>query len=171
MNKKTPKEIVEQQNKSEYEIDEISYEIANSMPREVGSTRKLTDGKLIDIREIFARGILHDYPRRECMAMVVQFLKDNEIVVGEDVSERQIVSLYTETKKALNERSIGTIEQERQRFLNAMFKVSNRCLSDRDHANFIKAQKEIAEVTGVYDAKDDSKIVINFSPAVKKENG
>ena len=169
MKKKTPKEIIEKQLRTEEDIDNISTGIAKKMPNDMKVHRKLTDIQLIDVGEVLGRGILNNQTRRECLSHAAMFLSQYEIEVGKDISEQYIINIYNNVRKALTERSLGSIEEERQRYINAMHSVSSRCLNQDDHANFIKAQKEIADIAGVLEAKDDSKIIINFSAATKKE--
>lgn len=142
-------------------------EIAKEKAKEVANTSTgnacsiFTEEQNFDIKESMMFGILYGMKRSDIIINSMQLAQNMGII---DVSEKRLISIYTTSRDELFKYRLGTIEQEKQKFLERMYRLGAKAETQGDFANAFKAYEKIASVAGVYAESDESKVILNFVP-------
>ena len=163
---KTPKKIVQDFVRDESNKDVLAAELVNTSPASPNSS--LTPIQIYDIKEIIAYGLVNNLRRSQCVDLCIEFLEQQDVIAGDDVSMSRLYQIYVDVRGKLLHRTMENIESEKENFYKNMSRLALKCEANNDYGNAIKAYREIAELAGVFKEKDDSRIVLNFIEAKKQ---
>lgn len=142
-------------------------ELAKEKAKEVVANTKtracdyFTEEQNFDIKENMMFGILYGMKRSDIITNSKQLAENMEVF---DVTEKRLISIYNTARDELFTYRLGTIEQEKQKFLERMYRLGAKAETQGDFSNAFKAYEKIAQVAGVYAESDESKVILNFVP-------
>ena len=158
------KEILKDHVEDSTEINSIIEEAGLDFEK-CKSTGKLTKIQIHDIKELFAKCLLENMRRSDCIDLVASFLENkHNIEVGKDISVHAMIKHYEVVRKQIFKRSVDSIESARDKYVADMQRLILKAENANDISTAIKGVKELAEFEGALTKKDDSKIVLNFLP-------
>lgn len=142
-------------------------ELAKEKAKEVMNTVTIRacefydEEQVFDIKENMMFGILHGMKRSDILVHTRQF---SENIGVPEVTESRLIGLYNSARDDLFNYRLGTIEQEKKKFIERMYRLGAKAEARGDFANAFKAYDKIAVIAGVYAESDESKVILNFVP-------
>lgn len=171
------KNKIKEKVRTEQEIDKLARELADSNEVEdlmvESRSVKLTENQMFDALELCSFGILQNLRRKQCIDILEQYFEEIGIVVGPkpgNISVTRLISIYKSARNQLLSRNVQEVEKERDSYVKNMHRLALKAESVMDFATASKCYKDLAQVTGVFEREESSKIVLNFLPAPTKKD-
>ena len=133
--------------------------------KETRKYTRISENQLFDIEENIMVSILHNMKRSDALSQARHFCESQGLG---DIPEKRLIQIYNSARDKLFEYRLEGIAAEKEKIVKRLYRIGSKAEMRGDFANAYKAYNRIAEIAGVDDEKDDSKVILNFVAAKPK---